>query len=135
MEKHLLLVDDESEITSVLKHVLENLYNAKIRSGELVLLTAADGVEAIVACSRVTPALILMDVNLPVVDGIEAFYKIKKNNNDVAMKTYFITAYAGRGSVSERLRRAIEDGALGYLTKPVSVFDLKRIIEEHVFAP
>lgn len=134
MEKHLLLVDDESEIASVFKHLLENLYSAKISGGELVLHTAMDGVEAILACSRVTPALILMDVNLPVVDGIEAFYKIKKNNNDVAVKTYFITAYAGRGTVSDRLRRAIEDGALGYLTKPVSVFDLKQVIEEHVFA-
>jgi len=128
--KILLLVDDDDGVREALRSVIEFLYEAHVHRGALDVLTAADGEEAVATCRSHLPALILMDVNMPGMDGIEAFYAIRDLRPDTPVSTVFLTGHAGSGGVRLRLEQAIEDGAHGYIFKPVMAADLKKTIDQ-----
>lgn len=82
--------------------------------------TAADGAEAIEAARREQPALILMDMSLPNVDGWEATRRIKEDPATAAIPIIALTAHAMVGDKE----RALAAGCDDYDTKPV---DLDRL--------
>ena len=103
----ILCVDDEPDILEILKYNLSNEgYN---------VLTANDGVSAILKANEINPNLIIMDVMMPNMDGIEACEKLRadqKFNDTIIM---FLTA---RGEDYSHVA-AYEAGADDYVTKPV----------------
>ncbi len=76
-----------------------------------VLAHAADGREAVDLARRLHPDVVLMDINMPVLDGIEALEELQGNGND--SRILMLTASNARDDV-DRARRA---GADGYVTK------------------
>ncbi len=79
---------------------------------------AEDGLEAIVKAGQLTPDLILMDVTMPVCDGLEATQRIKKELPDVTIVMLTVN------EENENVFEAIRNGAQGYLLKSVSSREL-----------
>jgi DNA-binding NtrC family response regulator len=106
-----LIVDDEKDLAEMLKDVLE-LEGHKV-------VTAKDGYQAIEEAKKIHYDLILMDIRLPGMNGVETFLEIKGHNpsSRVIMMTGF--------SVEDLIQEAIEKGAYACIHKP---FDMSKVI-------
>jgi PAS domain S-box-containing protein len=112
----ILVVDDNPDGATSLGLMLELLGN------EIYL--AHDGFEAIAAAERVRPDLILMDVGMPRLDGLEATAQIRRQP---WAKDTTIVALTGWGQDSDR-ERSREAGCDGHLVKPATLIDLERVL-------
>jgi response regulator NasT len=105
-----LIAEDETIIRLDLRALLE-------RAGHEVVGEARDGDEAVALAERLVPDLIVMDVKMPRLDGIDAARRIITNR---PVPIVMLTAYAQ----AELIDRAAEAGAFGYLVKPFREADL-----------
>jgi DNA-binding NarL/FixJ family response regulator len=80
--------------------------------------TAADGVEAVDLCSQLAPDVVLMDLDMPRLDGIEATRRVLADHPRTAVLV--LTSFSDR----PRILGAIEAGACGYLLKDVAADDV-----------
>ena len=86
--------------------------------------TAADSQEALVAIATVRPRLILMDLQLPGIDGIELTRRLKADPATKDIRIVALTAYAMKGD--EEKARAV--GCEGYITKPIDTRALPGLV-------
>lgn len=107
-----LLVDDHQLIRSGLATMLEPAADLEV-VGE-----AANGAEAVDLAASTAPDVVLMDLSMPVMDGVEATRRILENRPGVAVVV--LTSFADKGRVTD----AIEAGAVGYLLKDSEPSDL-----------
>ncbi len=107
MLKKILLVDDDADIKEMLK------YNLEKENYEVI--TASNGQEGILKASEDKPDLILMDIMMPIIDGIEAGRRIKANPKLNHIHIIYLTARAEEFSEIA----AFDAGADDYLTKPI----------------
>lgn len=128
----LLLVDDDAMILSSLTRLVGALFKDWIGSGELEIVTAADGEEAVAVAGEHDPDLIIMDVNMPKLDGVSAFFEIARSRGGAPTATVFLTGYAASGPVADRVEEALRAGALGCLHKPVAADQLAAIIRSAI---
>lgn len=113
--KKIAIVDDDSSVRKVLKGLIEE-------SGFSVIAEGANGAEAIDICRSKNPDLIIMDIRMPVKDGLSAASEISKT---CPTPVVLLTA----SDDEETVRRAAEAGVMGYLVKPVRQEDLTPAIE------
>ncbi len=106
-----VVTDDEENVRVLLKELLEE-------EGYKVL-TAKNGKEAVDIVSKIEPDCVLLDVRMPVLDGMGAFLQIKDKNPHLPV--IFITAYGS----SEVAINAMKQGAYDYLTKPFNLEEIK----------
>ncbi|NJN68100.1 MAG: response regulator [Chloroflexaceae bacterium] len=92
------------------------------------VVVARDGVEAIAQTRIHRPSLILMDIQMPVMDGTEAIRQIRAIPDLPAIPIIALTSLAMPGD-RERCLRA---GASSYVSKPVSLQRLVQLIEQHL---
>lgn len=111
-----LVVDDHTAVRDGLTGLLSRQQDVAV-AGE-----AENGLEAIEKARELQPDLILMDVRMPVVDGLEAMRRIRAENADV--KFVVLTTYDN----DEYVFQAIQFGAAGYLLKNTSREELLRAI-------
>ena len=100
-----LIVDDESLIRMDLRDIIESC-------GHEVVAEGTNGVEALVLCKKHKPDIILMDVKMPELDGIEAARHIGFHHEAPVV---LLTSY----SQQDLIDKARESGVYGYLIKPV----------------
>src|ERR671936_1903071 len=105
----ILVVEDNDENWDMLSRRLQ-------RRGYLVV-RAADGQEAVEMAARETPDLILMDVSLPVMDGLEATRRIRARAQAQTIPIIALTAHAMSGDRD----RALQAGCDDYHAKPVEL--------------
>ncbi len=106
MLKKIVIADDEPITRMDLREMLEEAnYN--------VVAEASDGFDAVELCRKHLPDLVLMDIKMPVLDGLNAT-KIIQNEN-LAGGVVLLTAYSG----SDFIEKATKAGAIGYLVKPL----------------
>jgi AmiR/NasT family two-component response regulator len=110
-----LIADDDPIIRLDLKQMLENLEYE-------VVAEAGDGQQAIAAAREANPDICILDVKMPVMDGIEAVSIITEEN---IAPTILLTAYSDR----ELVDRAKDAGVFAYLVKPFKPSDLPPAIE------
>jgi len=115
--------------------VEDNLINQRVVAAMLKregyrVETAVHGGEAIEALDRVRPDLILMDVQMPVVDGLEATRRIRANPRWRQVPIIALTAHAMAGDRELCLASGMDD----YLTKPVNRTQLLAAVEKHLAA-
>lgn len=103
----ILLVDDEPDILEILSYSLE--------SGGFKIYKANNGLEAIEIAEKIIPDLIIMDVMMPKMNGIEACDRIRKSNN---LKDVIITFLSARSEDFSKIA-GFEAGADDYITKPI----------------
>ena len=119
MKPKILIVDDESAVCKDISQYLgDKGYNA---------ITATSGQEALSKLLLEEPELILLDIRMPDMDGIECLRQIKKLDKEalvimVTCITDIVTA-----------TKAIELGAIDYLTKPLGFEALEIAITTHLF--
>ncbi|MBC8191935.1 MAG: response regulator [FCB group bacterium] len=114
---HILVVDDEEHIRFILKYNLE-------LDGHLVTL-AHNGAEAL-ELAKQPPDLVLLDVMMPVMDGLEACEALKKDPETSEIPVFMLTAKTQMGDIEEAFRL----GANDYLTKPFDADRLAARIED-----
>ena len=100
-----LIVDDESLIRMDLRDIIESC-------GHEVVAEGTNGVEALALCKKHKPDIILMDVKMPELDGIEAARQIGFHHEAPVV---LLTSY----SQQDLINKARESGVYGYLIKPV----------------
>jgi two-component system response regulator (stage 0 sporulation protein F) len=114
----ILVIDDQPGIRRLLTEVLQD-------EGYRVI-TAANGYEGIQAAQEVHPQVILMDMKMPGMDGIEALKELKRQGQ--GDQVIMMTAYGELDMVNE----AREAGMRDYITKPFDIMSLCKIIEANI---
>lgn len=112
-----LIVEDNVEMRKFLRQVLGH--------HGYELLEASDGVEGVQITRQERPDLILMDISLPQLDGLEATRQIKEDPELPQIPVIAVTAHA-RSSDEQRAREA---GCDGYLSKPYSLRSLVDLVQ------
>ena len=113
----ILLADDNSTNAGMISSYLEHL--------GYQVTTVGDGVEAVAAALRATPDIILMDIQLNSMDGLEATRRIRSNPGLSETPIIALTALAMPGD----RERCLEAGINDYLSKPLGVKELHQIIQ------
>lgn len=90
-------------------------------------LEAVSGEDAIELALSAVPALVLMDVQLPGMDGAEALERLRGDERTAAIPVLALTAQAMRGD----RERFLDAGFDGYLSKPVDIGELLRTVQKH----
>lgn len=111
----ILLVDDEAIIRLDLREMLKE-------HGHQVVAEAGDGDQAVELAAQHHPDLIIMDIKMPKVDGLEAVARI---NQDRRIPTIMLTAY----SQPELVEKAVGLGVFAFLVKPIKEHDLLPTLE------
>ncbi|MDE2038886.1 MAG: response regulator [Elusimicrobia bacterium] len=113
-----LIVDDEYSIREVLSTQLARLKYSPV--------TASNGVEAVAAFKSAAPDLVLMDLMMPVMDGLEACQRIRSlERKGRRVPILFLTA---RDSPRDKLSSALSGGD-DFIIKPISLQDLRERVE------
>jgi two-component system, cell cycle response regulator DivK len=115
----ILVVEDNERNLKLVRDVLEA---AGYRT--IAATTGPDAVE--LACAH-SPALILMDIQLPGMDGVSAFGLLRADGRTAAIPVVALTAQAMHGD----RERFLEAGFDGYLSKPVDIAALVAAVREH----
>ena len=112
----ILVVDDSADNVAMISLFLQ-------QQGYRVL-TAGNGEDAITVATQMMPNLILMDINLPTLDGLGATRRIRENDALRDIPIVAITAFGTEGFQ----RAAYDVGVSGYLTKPLDLDRLNQLI-------
>ncbi len=114
--KTIIVVDDHELFRAGLRFVIERWEDFRL------LGEASDGEEAIELARRVQPDIVLMDIAMPRMDGIEAVRRIKAELS--AIQVVMLTV----SESEEDLFRALKHGATGYVLKSVKSAELRRML-------
>jgi two-component system cell cycle response regulator DivK len=90
-------------------------------------LEASTGGGALLLATKHLPALVLMDIRLPDMAGVEALNRLRMDERTASIPVLAVTAQAMKGD-SERFKEA---GFDGYVSKPVDIDELLTIVEQH----
>ncbi|NYB72853.1 response regulator [Sedimentibacter hydroxybenzoicus DSM 7310] len=112
-----VIADDEETIRNGLKKLIES-YDLNLT----VCGTAKDGEEALQLIKKYQPEIILMDINMPFMNGLEVIEKVKELDSDA--KIIIISGY----DKFNYAQRALELGVYSYLLKPIQFREFKNII-------
>lgn len=118
MKKRILVAEDEQDIQELIEFTL--------RYGGYDVLNASNGKEALEITQKEQPDLVLMDIRMPVMSGLEACKFIKSNPKTEKIPIVFLTAKGQKSEISEGL----EAGAIDYLLKPFSPEELNKRLRE-----
>jgi DNA-binding response OmpR family regulator len=108
-----LIVEDEPDIAGLMKHALE-------RGGDLEVEIVNTGAAALKSVMEDAPSLILLDLNLPFIDGLEVCRLLRGRASSAAIPIIMVTARTGE---ADRVA-GLELGADDYVTKPFSLREL-----------
>lgn len=123
MSKRILVIEDQADNRQILRDLLT--------SADFEVIEAADGEAGVAAAAAQRPDLILMDIQLPLLDGYEATRRIKADPALRAIPIIVITSYALSGD-DEKARAA---GCDAYFSKPFSPRQLLAKVREYLPPP
>jgi len=121
MSGEAILVVDDNPINLKLLRVLLSGEGYDVHS-------AVDAEEAVILLESLRPRLILMDLQLPGMDGYELTRRLKADGQTRDILILAVTSYAMKGDE----RRALEAGCDGYLSKPIDTQALPAILASHL---
>ena len=116
-----LIVDDNTRVRSSLARILE-------RAG-LVVDTAENGLAAYAEVQIHPYRVIVVDIQMPFMDGIEFYEELRVDYPDLARRVVFVTAWTGEPAI----RTFLEDTGRPFLEKPFDVVDFVKVVR-HIAA-
>jgi CheY-like chemotaxis protein len=117
--EQILLVEDNLNNMKLLRDVL--------RATGYHTLEASTGGQALILAAKHGPALVLMDIRLPDMSGVEALSRLRMDQRTAHIPVLAVTAQAMKGDRD----RFIEVGFDGYLSKPLDIDALLAAVEQH----
>ncbi len=115
-----LIIDDEKDILDSLSGILED--------EGFSVSKAADGKEGLAIFERETPDVVLLDVWMPELDGIQVLKKIRARKNDAK-----VVVISGHGTISTAVE-AVKMGAYDFLEKPLSIDKILEVVSRSIGA-
>lgn len=115
-----LLVEDQTLVRAGFSRIIETQSDMEVVAG------ASDGAEAVELSRRYHPHVVLMDIRMPNMDGIQATEKLTSSNMEPRPRVIILTTY----DLDEYVFDALDTGASGFLLKDVPPEDLVRAIRE-----
>ena len=112
----ILVAEDEDSNYELIKIVLQKRYR---------LMRACNGIEAVTMCEDEHPSLVLMDVRMPDMNGLDATRIIKEVNHDLPIVA--LSAYA----FEENIKEALDAGCDEFMAKPFRVEDLMDLVQKY----
>jgi DNA-binding NarL/FixJ family response regulator len=112
----IVLADDHQHILEKIKELLDSTYD--------IVGTVSDGQSLVNAVAQLKPDVLVIDITMPILNGIEAANKLKEEGSD--SKIIFLTVHADPDFV----RACLATGAFGYVVKARMSSDLTRAIKE-----
>lgn len=119
MKKILIVEDNETNLYMMRFMLVENGYQ---------VVEARDGLEGVKLAGSEKPDLVLMDIQLPLLDGYEATKQIKANEKTKHIPIIALTSYA---MVGDR-EKSLQAGCTGYIEKPINPETLMAEIEQYL---
>lgn len=116
MKKKILIVEDELDMLNLYQGVLKDIFE---------IIPANNGKEAVELAVSAEPDIVLMDVMMPVMDGLEALKLIKENPTAARIPVILLSALGEY----EDIRRGYSMGASCYITKPFTKKELLKAIK------
>lgn len=122
MKEKILIVEDNPQNMRLVEMTLQ--------TEGYILLKASDGEEAMDIATRERPDLIIMDMHLPKMSGLEVTRKLRKLPAFSRTPIIALTAYAMKGNKE----KFIKNGCDAYLSKPINTRELPKVISEMLVA-
>lgn len=116
--RKILIVDDQFGIRVLLNEIFQ-------KEGYKTY-TAANGKQALDIADKVSPQLVILDLKIPGMDGLEILKRLKKNSPDI--KVMIMTAYGELGMIQE----AMINGALTHFTKPFDIDEFLKAVKKEI---
>jgi len=116
MSRTILIVDDSAMIRRIVSQLVQQLGHSP--------MVAENGRQGCEVAAEALPDMIIMDIEMPVMDGIEATRCLKNDPRTVGIPVVFFTALGSE----ENIRQAREAGGIGFLNKPICKEELGRAI-------
>jgi CheY-like chemotaxis protein len=112
MPKKILAIDDENDVLLIIKTAL---------SGEgYDVITASNGFDGLALAEDQRPALILLDLRMPEMDGMEVLEQLRESEKTMDIPVIILTGI----SVKQKIREALDRGITYYIVKPFECQDL-----------
>ena len=123
MSKRILVIEDTEDNRQIIRDLLTSF--------DYELIEAVDGAEGVAMAQTHVPDLILMDIQLPVIDGYEATRRIRAIPELADVPIVAVTSYALSGDEA----KTREAGCDGYIAKPISTRSLPRTLASTLEEP
>ncbi|MBI5242788.1 MAG: response regulator [Elusimicrobia bacterium] len=120
MKRKILITDDEPSVQRVLARLVKML--------DCEAALASDGAEAVALAAELKPDIVIMDLHMPGLDGLEALREILERSPKA--RILVVTGDA----LEMRAQAAIESGAVDFIAKPFDFEDMRRTLELHLLA-
>jgi two-component system, cell cycle response regulator DivK len=117
--ERVLVVEDNEKSLKLFRDVLQATGYSTVE--------ARTGEDAVALARLQTPTVVLMDIQLPGIDGVEALARLRADERTASIPVLALTAQAMHGDRD----RFLDAGFDGYLAKPVDLVELLRSVEEH----
>jgi len=120
MTKRIMVVEDQEDLRGVLRDLFA--------SSGYIVIEAVDGATGITRAKSDRPDIILMDIQMPIIDGYEATRQIKADPDLASIPIVAVSSFAMKGD-EEKARAA---GCNDYVTKPYSPIQLLRMVRGYL---
>jgi len=118
MEKTVLVVEDDVDLIGIYKEILE-LHDYDVQ-------TALNGEKGVEKFKQVKPSLVIMDGDMPILDGYEAFKQIKAIDKDAN-----VVIVTGFSEFEPKSQEAIKQGLIKVISKPLGVDELLNLAKKY----
>ncbi len=122
MKGRILVIEDNEQNLYLIKYILEDC--------DFEVFSAADGREGIGLAASLRPDLILLDIQLPVMDGYAVAQNLRKNPDLAETPIIAVTSYAMPGDKE----KAMESGCSGYIEKPIDPDTFDKEVQRYLSA-
>lgn len=118
MGNTVLLVEDDIDLIGIYKEILE-LHEFNVQ-------TALNGEEGVKKFIKFKPSLVIMDGEMPILDGYQAFKQIKENDKDAN-----VVIVTGFSEIESKSHEAIKEGLIKVISKPLGVEELLLLAKKY----
>lgn len=122
--KKILLVDDEQELIDI--------YASKLKEAGYVVVSALDGTQCLEKAKAEKPDLILLDLKMPGMNGVDVFEKLKDDPELKNIKVAFLTAFSDPANPQIDKRFAKEIGATDFIHKGLDLNELVNKVRHYL---